>query len=145
MRKLFRPVILVSTVAALAAAGAPAFATASSTTVPTSLNARAVKDVVAPRHQDTVVLTLRSRHAGVTGEADAFLVRTRRDNGTSTWSTWQSVSAVPGTKDGRYRVTVDMPAKIGKGKKEQYQVKFAGDAAKSLRSSRSQVITVTAR
>jgi hypothetical protein len=111
---------------------------------PTSLNARATKAVEAPRHQDTVVLTLRKGHSAVTGEDQNFLVRTRRDNGTSTWSSWQSVSATPGATAGRYRITVTMPAKIGKGKKQQYQVKFAGDAAKQLRSSRSQVVTVTA-
>jgi hypothetical protein len=144
MRNLYRPAILISAAIAVATIGTPAFATASTTKVPTSLNARAHKTVEAPRHQDAVHLTLRSRHTGVAGEADNFLVRTRRDNTTAKWSAWQPVSATPGDVNGRYRVSVTMPAKIAQGKKEQYQVKFAGDEAKGLASSRSQVITVTA-
>jgi hypothetical protein len=141
---MFRPAVLISAATAAALVGTPAFAS-SATTVPTSLNARATKAVVAPRHHDTVHLTLRSRNAGVAGEADNFVVRMRRDNGTSTWSSWKSVTATPGATTGKYWVTVTMPAKIGHGKKEQYQVKFTGDATKHLGASRSQIITVTAR
>jgi hypothetical protein len=147
MRTLPRPAILVSVAAAAAMIAVPTAAMASTTDARTSLNARAAKDVVAPKHQDTVYLTLRSHKTGVTGEEANFLVRTRRDTGTSpsAWSTWTAVTATPGTKAGRYRVTVTMPAKIGHGKKEQYQVKFAGDSTNHLAASRSQVFTVTAR
>jgi hypothetical protein len=144
MRHVSRPAILIPAAVAAVMIGTPAFAATSTTTIPTSLNARASKTVEAPRHRDTVHLTLRSRNAGVAGESDHFLVRMRRDNGTAKWSMWQSVPATPGTVNGRYWVKVTMPAKIGKGKKEQYQVKFAGDEAKHLRASRSQIVTVTA-
>jgi hypothetical protein len=143
MRNVTRPAILISAAVAAATVATPAFAT-THTDVPTSLNARATKHVVAPRHTDTLNLTLRKRKVGVAGEADHFMVRMRRDNATKKWSTWAPVSATSGTKAGQYTVTVTMPAKIGKGKKEQYQVKFAGDAAKHLRASRSHVVTVTA-
>jgi hypothetical protein len=146
MRTLPRPAILISAATAAAMIAVPTAAMASTTDARTSLNARAAKDVVAPKHTDTVFLTLRSHKTGVAGEESHFLVRTRRDTGTSpsAWSTWSAVTATAGTKVGRYRVTVTMPAKIGTGKKEQYQVKFAGDSAKHLAPSRSQVITVTA-
>lgn len=144
MRHLSRPAILIAAAVSAATIGAPAFATVSTTNAPTSLNARAAKAVVAPRHTDSVALTLRSHHAGVAGEAANFLVRTRRDTSTAKWGAWKAVAATAGTVNGHYRVVVTMPAKIGKGKKEQYQVKFAGDSAKHLASSRSQVITVTA-
>lgn len=144
MRNVLRSAVPVTAALAVALVATPSFA-ATTSTVPTSLNARAAKSEVAPRHHDTVHLTLRSRHAGVTGEADHFLVRSRRDNGTAKWSHWRAVTATPGTDAGRYRITVTLPAKIGHGKKEQYQVRFDGDAAKHLRASRSEVFTVTAR
>ena len=125
---------------------APALASTPSTVHHTSLNARATKDAVAPKHQDVVVLTLRAGEKALAGESDSFLVRTRRGVSTShAWSEWAPVAAVPGTKDGRYRIEVTMPASITKGRKEQYQVKFAGDPANGYAPSRSQVFTVRAR
>lgn len=145
MRNVSRPAILISAAVAAATMATPAFASSPTTDAHTSLNARASKSVVAPRHTDTVFLTLRSHQAGVAGEADHFAVRMRRDTSTTTkWSTWTTVAATPGTKDGRYQVSVTMPPKIAKGKKEQFQVRFTGDTARHLAASRSQVFTVTA-
>jgi hypothetical protein len=144
MRNVSRPAILISAAVAAATLATPAFASSPTTDAHTSLNARASKAVVAPRHTDTVFLTLRSRKVGVADEAEHFAVRMRRDSSSTKWSTWATVAATPGTADGRYRVSVTMPPKIAKGKKEQFQVRFTGDSARHLAASRSQVFTVTA-
>ena len=145
MFNLKRPAVLVAASVAAATLASPAFATTPSTMHHTSLNARAAKDVVMPGHKDRVVLTLRSGKTGIAGEESSFLVRMRRDTSTSSkWGTWASVTAVPGTKAGRYRIQVTMPTTNRKGQKEQYQVKFAGDATHHYAASRSQVFTVKA-
>ena len=144
MRNVSRPAILITAALAAATLATPAFASSPTKDARTSLNARASKSVVAPRHTDTVFLTLRSHKAGVAGEADHFVVRMRKDGTNAKWSTWSTVAATPGAKDGRYTVSVTMPAKIAKGKKEQFQVKFTGDSAHHLAASRSQVFTVAA-
>jgi hypothetical protein len=146
MFDLKRPAVLVAASVAAATLASPAFATTPSTMHHTSLNARATKDGVAPAHKDRVVLTLRSGKTGIAGEESNFLVRMRRDVSTSSkWGAWAPVTAVPGVKDGRYRIQVTMPVTARKGQKEQYQVKFAGDAAHQYAASRSQVFVVTAR
>jgi hypothetical protein len=146
MFDLKRPALLVAASVAAATLAAPAFATTSSTTLHhTSLNARATKDAVKPGHKDRVVLTLRSGKKGIAGEESNFLVRMRRDVSTSSkWGAWMPVTATPGTKDGRYRIEVTMPASTKKGHKEQYEVKFAGDATHDYAKSRSHVFTVKA-
>jgi hypothetical protein len=138
--------------AALAAAslGAATLAAPSFASTPTlhhtSVNARATKDAVKPQHTDVVVLTLRSGKKALADEADNFLVRSRRGVSTShAWGEWTPVAATPGAKNGRYRIEVTMPESIRKGRKEQFQVKFAGDEANGYHASRSQVFTVRAR
>lgn len=153
MTFLKRPAVAVAAATVAAATLAtPAFAstptstpTSTSTLHHTSLNARATKDAVAPGQKDRVVLTLRSGKTGIAGEEANFLVRMRRGTSTSsTWGAWASVTATPGTKDGRYRIQVTMPPSAHQGRKEQYQVKFAGDATHQYAASRSQVFTVRA-
>ena len=141
-----RPALLVAASLAAATLASPAVAaTPSTTTHHTSLNARATKDSVAPGQKDRVVLTLRSGKTGVAGEESNFLVRMRRGVSTSsTWGAWTAVTATPGVKDGRYRIQVTLPPSTHHGRKEQYQVKFAGDSAHQYAASRSQVFTVTA-
>ena len=144
MRITKRPAIVVAASVAAVAIGSPAFA-ATSTAHRTSLNARASKAAVAPRHRDQVTLTLRSGKSGVAGEMTNFLVRSRRDVSKSAkWGAWSHVVAVPGTKSGQYVTSVMMPASAKKGQKEQYQVKFAGDPVQKYASSRSQVFVVKA-
>ena len=145
MFDLKRPAVLVAASVAAVTLASPAFATTPSTMHHTSLNARATKGAVPAGHKDRVVLTLRSGKTGIAGEESNFLVRMRRDVSTSSkWGTWATVTAVPGTKAGRYRVQVMMPPTARKGQKEQYQVKFAGDAANHYAASRSHVFTVKA-
>lgn len=145
MRFAKHPAILVATSLAATAIGSPAFAATSPKTHPTSLNARASKAAVAPNHRDPVLLTLRSGKSGVAGEATNFLVRTRRDGSKSSkWGAWAHVAAIPGSKNGQYKVQVTMPASAKKGQKEDYQVKFSGDPVKQLAPSRSQVFIVKA-
>lgn len=146
MFDLKRPALLVAASVAAATLASPAFATTPSTTTHhTSLNARATKDATMPGHKDRVVLTLRSGKTGIAGEESNFMVRMRRDTTTSSkWGTWAPVTAVPGTKAGRYRIHVTMPTTSRKGQKEQYQVKFAGDATNHYAASRSQIFTVKA-
>ena len=142
MSNFFRTAAVASASLVVATMVTPAFAT-TPVNAPTSLNARAAKTTVAPRHKDTVYLTLRSKKVGVNGEAADFLVRSRRDTVTGRWSAWQSVAATATTGKGHYRISVTLP-KLGKGKKEQYEVKFSGDKTKHLSASRSQVLTITA-
>ena len=146
MRIAKRPAILVAASVAAVAIGSPAFAATSSMTHRTSLNARASRAAVAPKHKDPVVLTLRSGKSGVAGEMANFLVRSRRDVSKSAkWGAWSHVAAVPGSKSGKYEISVKMPASAKKGQKEQYQVKFAGDPAQKYAASRSEVFVVRAR
>ena len=146
MRIAKRPAILVAASVAAVAIGSPAFAATSSSAHPTSLTARASKAAVAPKHRDPVLLTLRSGKSGVAGEMTNFLVRSRRDvNKSAKWGAWSHVAAVPGAKSGQYEISVVMPASAKKGQKEQYQVKFAGDAVQKYASSRSEVFVVQAR
>ena len=135
---------------AVAVAGAPVFA-AGNPTHPaakphhTSVNASASKGVVAPKHTDTVNVTLRSGKSAVAGEESNFLVRSRRDvSDTAKWGDWSAVAATAGASDGHYTFSVTLPAKLTNGQKEQFQVKFAGDAANNLAASRSQIFTVKA-
>ncbi len=145
MRILSRPAVLVATTLAVAVVGSPAFAATSTKAHPTTLTARASKGTVAPKHTDTVNVVLRSGKAGVAGEESNFLVRSRRDvSKTAKWGAWTPVAATPGTTKGHYAITVTMPAKATKGQKEQFEVKFAGDAANHLARSHSQVFTVKA-
>lgn len=144
MRISKRPALLVAAGLAVAAVGTPAFA-ATAHAHPTSLNARATRAVVAPRHKDTVDLTLRSGKNGVAGETANFLVRSRRDVSKSAkWGAWKPVAATAGAKSGQYTVTVTMPAQMKKGQKEQFEVKFSGDPAHHLAASHSQAFTVKA-
>ncbi len=143
MRTFSRSAAVASAALAAVTVVTPAFAT-TPVNAPTSLNARAAKTTVAPRHKDTVNLTLRSHKVGVAGEASKFLVRSRRDTATAKWGAWKPVAATASMVAGHYKVSVTLPAKLGKGKMEQYQVKFAGDSVKHLNASRSQVITITA-
>lgn len=142
MRTFSRSAAVASAALAAVTVVTPAFAT-TPVNAPTSLNARAAKTTVAPRHKDTVNLTLRSHKVGVAGEASKFLVRSRRDTATARWGAWKPVAATASMVAGHYKVSVTLP-KLAKGKKEQYQVKFAGDSVKHLNASRSQVVTITA-
>ncbi len=142
MRNFSRSTAVASAALAVVTVVTPAFAT-TPVNAQTSLNARAAKTTVAPRHKDTVFLTLTSKKVGVNGEAKSFLVRSRRDTVSAKWGAWKSVSATAMAGKGHYRVSVTLP-NLGKGKKEQYEVKFAGDKTKHLNASRSQVITITA-
>jgi hypothetical protein len=151
MRLVSRSAALVATTLVVAVAGAPAFA-AGSPTQPaakphhTSVNARASKGVVAPKHTDTVNVTLHSGKSAVAGEESNFVVRSRRDvSNTAQWGNWAAVAASAGAVDGHYTISVTLPARLTKGQKEQFQVKFAGDAANNLASSRSQVFTLKAK
>ncbi len=146
MRIAKRPAILVAATVAAAALGSPAFAATSSKPHPTSLNARAGKAAVAPKHKDPVLLTLRSGKKGIAGEMANFLVRSRGDvSKSSKWGAWSHVLAVPGVKSGQYKIQVTMPASAKKGQKEQYQVKFSGDPVQKYAASRSEVFVVKAR
>ena len=145
MRIVSRPAVLVATTLAVAVVGSPAFAATSTKAHPTTVTAQASKGTVAPKHKDAVNVVLRSGKAGVAGEEGNFLVRSRRDvSTTAKWGAWTAVAATAGTTKGRYSISVTMPAKMQKGQKEQFEVKFAGDSANHLASSHSQVFTVKA-
>jgi hypothetical protein len=151
MRKLSHLSSLLAAGTVAAAGGAPAFA--ATLPVPpqhflsphaTSLHARAAKRVVAPGHDDTLMVTLEEGRKGVAGESQDFVVRSRRDARTARWSSWAPVAAMPRQQNGRYEITVMLPAGMKKGQNEQYEVRFRGDEARRLAPSHSQVITVKA-
>jgi hypothetical protein len=139
-----RPAVVAAAAGITLAVAAPAVA-AMTGAHPTSLNLRATKATVAPKHHDTLNLTLRSGRHGVAGEESNFTLRSRRGTSTSSkWGAWAPVTAVAGKNAGQYVVTVTLPGTLHKGQKEQYEVAFTGDAANHLTRSHSQVVTVTA-
>ena len=145
MRIVSRPAVLVATTLAVAVVGSPAFAATTTKAHPTTVTAQASKGTVAPKHKDTVNVVLRSGKASVAGEEGNFVVRSRRDvSKTAKWGAWTAVTAIAGMTKGHYTMTVTMPAKMTKGQKEQFEVKFTGDSANHLASSHSQVFTVRA-
>lgn len=133
-------------VAALAATtiATPALAASKPMLKQTSLTARAAKSTVAPKHGDTLLLTLRSGKALVDTALTNFSVRSRHttspsSTATTKWGSWAAVTKVTETSPGHYAFKVVVP-NLKKGQKEQYEVKFAGD--KTHASSHSQVLSV---
>lgn len=151
MRKLSHLSLLAAGTVAATAAVTPAFA--ATLPVPpqhflsphaTSLHARAAHRIVAPGHDDTVMVTLKEGRTGVAGESQDFVVRSRRDARTARWSSWTPAAATPRQQNGRYDITVMLPAGMKKGQNEQYEVRFKGDTVRRLAPSHSEVITVKA-
>lgn len=117
---------------ALATGISPALA-AKPTAKPTSLTLKAAHSTVAPKHKDTLTGTLKSGGTALAGK-DVKLVK--RDANKRTWT---YVSTKTTDAAGHVVLTVTPGAK--KGKKEQYELVFAGDA--TSKASHSAVITLT--
>lgn len=142
-----RPAALAAATIAAAALTAPAFASAP-TSKPTSLNLRAIHGVVRVHHTDTFTATLSSAGKGVAGEAANLVVQERRAVTSGHTRAWQNVTppvAITDLGSGRYsfKLTPWSPPISKNTQRDQFRVKFLGDAAKHYNASHSQVITIT--
>jgi hypothetical protein len=117
---------------ALATAVGPALA-AKPAARPTSLTLKAAKSTVKPNQKDTLTGTLKSGNTPLAGK-DIKLMK--RDASKRTW-TYVSTK----TTDAKGHVTLVVTPGTHKGKKEQYELVFAGDAKD--KASHSSVITLT--
>lgn len=145
------PRVLVATTALLAAGAclaAPALAAGRPAAAPTRLTLHAAKGSVAPKKQDPLVVHLDSGRTGLEGEAAALTLMERSVRTSGVKTTWIDVTASATITDagsGKYVVTGVKPndPHAARGHKDQFQIRFAGDA--THRHSRSSVITVVVR
>lgn len=109
-------------------------ATAKPVKAPTSLTLKAHHSTVAPKHKDTLTGTLKS---GRTRIAGATVTLEKRSAGSH--KSWTVVTTK--TTDANGHVTLTVTPGSHKGHKEQYELKYAGDA--THKASHSSIITIT--